>query len=266
MNLRVLLPAIALASISTLALAEEAPAPVPLPHCDAPIASVVVGKLQCKAANCDLGRTSGGEPAGGIFGALQQIANAQTGGAGNVVGIGDGIKDVLVTALTESGCFVVQDREQMAELQAELALVGKTLQAQQAEYLISGAITQIDISVKQSNLGGGLIPVVGAVGKKTQHAAVGLDLKLVNVDTATVVASKNAQAAIDTKSWNLAGGGVAPVGGTWGGFGGAFSSLKGTNLEAVTKDAIAKGVTFLVEAARADKANAAAAGFTGAPK
>lgn len=36
--------------------------------------------------------------------------------------------------------------------------------------------------------------MIGSVGKKTQHAAVAIDLKLVNVNTATVVASKNANA------------------------------------------------------------------------
>lgn len=228
--------------------------PVPLPQCDAPLASVTVGKMQCKAANCDLGRQSSGEPQGGLFAVLQQIARTQDSGAGNVSGIGDGIKDVLVTALTESGCFTVQDREQMEELRAELELVGKTLQAQKSDYLISGAVTQIDISVDNKSFGGGLLPVVGSVGRKSQRAAVALDLKLVNVDTATVIASKNAQATLESKSWSISGAGAVPVGGTWGGFGGAFSSLKGTNLEAVTKDAIARGVGFLVDGVRADLA------------
>jgi hypothetical protein len=53
--------------------------------------------------------------------------------------------------------------------------------------------------------------------------------------------------------------GVGFVGGTIAGFGGSFSNLKGTNLEAVTKEAIAQSVIFLVEAVTQAKAALATA-------
>lgn len=253
-------------AFSTAALAAD-PAPAPtLPKCDKPIASVMVGKMQCKAANCGGGQ---GNQAGGIA-ALLALAQAQNGGTPlNVTGIADGIKDVLVTALTESGCFDVQDREAMDEIAKELEMAGKKVQTQQADFLVSGAVTQIEVTQDNKSLGGGLLgaitsnPIIGAVaggvGFKTQKASVGLDMKLVNVNTAKVVASKRAEASSETSSFTL-GGGVG-AGGTGGiaGFGGSLSSLKGTNLEAVTKDAIVQSVHFLVDAARTAKPAVAAA-------
>jgi curli biogenesis system outer membrane secretion channel CsgG len=207
----------------------------------------MVGKMQCKAANCNNGN-NGGAGASGLA-ALLQMANAANGGLSNVSGIADGIKDVLVTALSESGCFEVQDREQLDEIAKELELAGKKVQTQQAEFLISGAVTQIDVSTENKSFGAGLLPFVGSIGTKTQKAAVALDMKLVRVETAKVVASKRATASTEDSSFSVGG---------WRRCRGRhhrrlrrlLSSLKGTNLEAVTKDAIVQSVNFLVDAAR----------------
>lgn len=154
---------------------------------------------------------------------------------------------MLVTALAETNCFDIQDREQMDEIARELELAGKKVQARQADYLISGAVTQIDVSTENTSFGGGLIPVIGSIGTKTQKAAVVLDMRLVDVNTAKVLASRRATASTENSSLSLGGFGDGAVGGTFAGFGGQFQSLKGTNLEAVAKDAIAQSVVFLVE-------------------
>jgi curli biogenesis system outer membrane secretion channel CsgG len=233
------------------------PAPViSLPHCDKPLASVMVGKMQCKAANCGSGAPNSG--ANGLA-ALLQMANAANNGLTNVSGIADGIKDVLVTALSETGCFDVQDREAMDEIAQELERAGKKVQTVQAEYLISGAVTQIDVSTDNKSFGGGFIPIIGAIGTKTQTAEVALDMRLVNVDTAKVVASKRSSASTENSTFTVGAGGMGTLNGSFGGFGGTLSSLKGTNLEAVTKDAIVQSVHFLVDATRQAKGIAATA-------
>lgn len=258
-SFRIAVAAVLAGAFQFAAAADAPPAPI-LPKCDKPIASVMVGKMACKAANCSGGQSN---PANGLA-AMMALAQAQQGGMPlNVSGIADGIKDVLVTALTESGCFEVQDREQMDEIAKELEMAGKKVQAQQAEFLISGAVTQIDVSQDNTSVGGGLLgaltraPLIGAVagsvGFKTQKAAVALDMKLVDVNTAKVVASKRSDASSETSSFSLNGGAGALGGAGLGGFGGSLASLKGTNLEAVTKDAIVQSVTFLVEAARTAK-------------
>ncbi len=245
---------------ATLAVAADAPPAPTLPHCDKPIASVMVGKMSCKASNCSGGQ---GNATGGLAAMLQMAQASQGGMPLNVSGIADGIKDVLVTALSESGCFNVQDRDQIDEINEELKRAGKTLQSQQADFLISGAVTQIDVSQENKGFGGGLLgvlahaPLIGAVAGnvsyKTQKAAVALDMKLVSVDTAQVVASKRAEASTESSSFSMGGGASAGSFGGMGGFGGSLSSLKGTNLEAVTKDAIVQSVSFLVDAARTAK-------------
>lgn len=246
-SLKSLAVSAALALSTNIAFATE---PAQLPRCEQPIASVMVGKLQCKAANCN--NAGAGSGATGLA-ALMQMANSANGGMTNVSGIADGIKDVLVTALTESGCFEVQDREAMDEIAKELEMAGKKVQAQQAEFLISGAVTQIDVSTENKSFGGGLIPILGSIGTKTQKAEVALDMKLVSVDTAKVIASKRASASSENSSFSVGALGGGMVGGTIGGFGGSLSSLKGTNLEAVTKDAIVQSVTFLVNSAKQAK-------------
>lgn len=250
---RIAFAALALASFA--AVAADAPPAPQLPKCDKPIASVVVNKLSCKAANCN--SANQGQNPGGLAALLAAVNGAN--GGGNVSGIADGIKDVLVTALTESGCFDVQDREQLAEIQAELALAGKKVETEQAEFMVSGAITQIDVSTETKSFGGGFIPIIGSVGTKTQKAAVALDMKLVSISNAKVVGSKRAQASSENSSFSMGAGAIGPIGGGFGGFGGSFSSLKGTNLEAVTKDAIIQSVTFLVDSARAAKTVASTA-------
>jgi curli biogenesis system outer membrane secretion channel CsgG len=248
---------ILLVGFSAGAVAADKTPPVMLPRCAAPLASVMIGKMQCKAANCNAA-TPGAGQAGGIA-ALIEMVNSANGGVTNVTGIADGIKDVLTTALTETGCFSVQDRDQMDEIAQELGRTGKTVQAEQAEFLISGAVTEIDVSVQNKSFGAGMIPIVGSIGKRKQSASVSLDMKLVSVNSAKVLASRRATATTETSSTSIGGFGAGFVGGNIGGFGGSFSNLKGSNLEAVTKDAIAQSVIFLVEAVTQAKAAPATA-------
>lgn len=251
MKLHLSLPlAVSVALLSSVACAAEPTAAPTLPRCTAPMASVMVGKMACKAANCNQGNAAG---ANSGLAALLQMANAANGGPTNVSGIAEGIKDVLVTALTETGCFNVQDREQMDELAEELKRAGKTIRAEQAEFLISGAVTQIDVATDNKSFGGGLLPFIGSIGSKTQTATVALDMKLVSVDTAKVLASKRASASSESSSMSIGAMGGGLIGGSIGGFGGSLSSLKGTNLEAVTKDALVQSVAFLVDAVRQAK-------------
>ena len=73
-----------------------------------------------------------------------------------------------------------------------------------------------------------------------------LDKKLVSVNSAKALASKRATASTETSPISFGADGIGFVGGIIGGFGGSFSNLKAINLEAVTKEAIAHSVIFLV--------------------
>jgi curli biogenesis system outer membrane secretion channel CsgG len=210
-------------------------------HCDKPVAKVMVGKLTCKAASCNSASAGNGNPIMALLAAAGQP---------NVSGIGDGIKDMMTTALQNSGCFEVMDRDAMDEIKKELAAAGLPMVTEAADFLVTGSLTQIEMEKSSTNFGWGLIPVIGSIGMTTQKASVGLDLRLVSVASAKVVGSKRIESSTEDSSFGVGGIGFGTAGGALVGFGGSFSSLKGTSLEKVTRDAIYKATDFLIAEAR----------------
>lgn len=206
-------------------------------HCEKPIARVIVGKLICKAASCTSASAGSANPLMALLAAAGQPGTS---------GLGDGIKDMMTTALQEGGCFEVMDREAMEEINRELEAVGKKVELDVADFLVTGAVTQIEMERSSANIGWGFIPVIGSVGRTTQKASVGLDIRLVSVATAKVVGSKRIEASTEDSSFGIGGLGFGTAGSGIVGFGGSFSSLKGTSLEKVTRDAIFKATDFLV--------------------
>lgn len=201
-----------------------------LPKCDKPIASVVVGKFNCKAASCQAQSS------------LALFMRAAGGSASTVDSLGSSMSDMLTTVLKSTGCFDIQEREAMDELAKELALVGKKVEVQQADFMISGAITSIDMSSDSTSLGGGFIPLLGMINITTKKADVGLDIKLIDVNRAKVLDAKTFTANNETTS-----AGFGAVG--WGGGGllaGGFSSFKNTPLEPLIRDVLAQTVNFSI--------------------
>jgi curli biogenesis system outer membrane secretion channel CsgG len=174
-------------------------------------------------------------------------------GQPNVSGIGDGIIDMMTTALQETGCFEVMDRDAMEEIKRELEAAGRKVETEAVDFLVTGAVTQIDMEKTSTNIGWGFIPVIGSVGRTTQKASVGLDLRLVSVSNGKVLTSKRIDSNTEDSSFGVGGFGLGSVGGSSVGFGGAYSSLKGTSLEKVTRDAIFKATSFLVTEAKKAK-------------
>lgn len=202
-----------------------------LPTCTKPVASVMVGKLACKAAGC--------QPLPAANSALLAMAMAQQRGP-NLAAVGDGMGAMLTTVLKETGCFDIQDREAMEELAKELALVGKKMEVQQADFMIAGSITSISMNTERKALGGGFIPIVGAFSKTTKTAEIGLDIKVVDVNRGKIVEAKTFQANNETTSTSFGAGGVGP------GFalGGAMQSLKGTPMEGIVRDILTQVASF----------------------
>lgn len=207
-----------------------------LPKCSKPIASVVVGKLTCKSAACQASAADAGHSNGLV--ALAQMASGES--EATFPGIGDGLKDMLTTVLKETGCFDIQEREAMDELAKELALVGKTVEVQQADYMISGAITSISMSTQKKALGGGFIPIVGAISTTKKTADLGLDIKIIDINKAKIVDAKTFTGNNQTSSYGLG------MGGFGGGMGlvGGLSNIKGTPMEEVVRDVLARVASF----------------------
>ena len=204
-----------------------------LPSCAAPIASVVVGKLVCKAASC---MPIGPDPTG--LGALARLA----GGAqqANFANFGDGMGAMLTTALKSTNCFDIQEREALDELAKELALVGKKVEVQQADFMISGSITSLNMSTEKTQIGGGFIPIVGLFSLTTKTADLGLDIKVIDVNRAKILESRTFTANNETTSTSF---GAAGFGGL-GILAGGMSSYKDTPLEPIIRDVLAQVASF----------------------
>ena len=135
------------------------------------------------------------------------------------------------------------DRENLRELNQELQMMGKTLKdVQVADYMISGAVTSITVEVTNTNIGGGSIPVVGGIDIKKTEAKMTVDVRLIDIASTMVTATKSYEAHSGKTATSLGTGGV--LGSV--GIGGAFSSLKGTALEEVTRDIVIRSTADLI--------------------
>ena len=113
--------------------------------------------------------------------------------------IGDGLREMLQTALFESNHFIVVDRADTAGISAEKLLSDSFLkdadailqpdQMHPAEILVYGAVTTLE-----GEGCGLLLKLPGApvkVGGKYHHAKVGIDLRLVDTASGKILAAKS---------------------------------------------------------------------------
>ena len=203
--------------------------------CEKPIGKIALGKVTCKAASCSNPKT----PEASF---LQQIASLT--GQPAYEGIGQGIGDMLISALRETGCFEVLERESLEELKQEMALMGKNIELEAADFLIGGSVTSLTMETTNTNLGLGIIPVLSAVDIKKTRAIVGMDIRVVDVNSGKVTFTKSYEANNQKSGLGIgAGTGWHGVG-----FGGIFSQLKGTALEEVVRDVVVRATVDIVDA------------------
>src|SRR5436305_1784498 len=147
---------------------------------------------------------------------------------GQDVDIGKGISDLLVKYLVKDGSYSVIERKAMDKILAEqnlsnsdranptsAAKLGKLLGV---DAIIVGSITQFGNDTKNTGIGGvgaGLGKVgIGGFGRKESKAIVALDARIVDIDTAEILAVAEGKGESKRTSTSMTGGG-----GGWGGFG-----------------------------------------------
>jgi len=195
---------------------------------------LTVGKVKCVASGC---QSSGAKGKGGLF-ALLQLA-----GVPSFEGIGKGLKDMYMSSLQKVGCFKLLDREAMEEIRKEQELMGvKPSKMEAADYSIMASVTSINFERKSGSLGGGFIPIVGAISRTKQKATLGMDVRVVAVQTGEVVYSNTYMAESGKTSYGVAGLGFG--GGV--GFGGSLSGLSGTAMEEVARDILIRSTNDIV--------------------
>jgi curli biogenesis system outer membrane secretion channel CsgG len=179
---------------------------------------------------------------------------------GTNVDVGKGIADLLVTDLVEDGTYSLIERKALDKIMAEqnfsnsnradptsAAKLGKLLGV---DAILVGSITQFGNETKKTNLGGGGGSWggygLGGIGHSKSNANVGIDARLVNVDTGEIMAVAEGKGTSSRSSTSLLGGG-----GNWHGFGGGnadfgSSDFQQTIIGEATKQAVDQLVTDLI--------------------
>lgn len=234
-------PALCLAEASDVSERE-----INVPKCEKVAAKVVFSEFKCKSADCSSGA---GQADPRRYRWWEYGSGGGTVAQPTYTGVGTGMSDMLATALSQTGCFEVQERAALDELNKELALVGKKVEAEAADYMVTGSITSIGFEQSSTGLGGlgflkgPLSLLAGAVDYKKSKVHMNMDIRVVDVKKAKIIASKTFQANNQKTGFGLNAAG-------WGGgvgLGGSHASISGSPLEEVARDLLVKSTSFLTE-------------------
>jgi len=199
-----------------------------LPKCDEPLATLAVKSFSCKAAAC--------------FRSLRVYGRTLPPKV-----VGEGIKDMLVTALVKTGCFKVLEREHLSAVKEERRMRGKSGKLPGAEFVLVGAVTalELDGSGRKATLFAVPVPFAGAVGVKTEtgKAHVALDVRLISTEDGSVVLAETVEGK--SERWKVGLGGAGLIGRVVSG--GWLEGFENTPLEEAVRDLIYRTVWTLVE-------------------
>ena len=218
---------------------------IAVPRCDKPVAKVMIGEIKCKSVDC--GSNAGGEDP-------RRYKWWESFGTGNTVnqpsytGVGTGMTEMLATALSQTGCFEIMERAALEELNKELALVGRKVEAEAADYMVTGSITSLGFEQSSTGLGGlGFLPkpialLAGSVDFKKSKVWMNMDLRLVDVNKAKLMGSKTFEANNQRSGFGMSAAGWAGVG-----FGGSHAAISGSPLEEVARDLLVRSTAFVTD-------------------
>ena len=156
------------------------------------------------------------------------VRTAVAGVFGTDIDVGRGMSDLLVKHLVKDGTYSVIERKMLDKILAEqnfsnsdranptsAAQIGKILGV---DAIIVGTITQFGGENKNTKVGGGGGGWggfgVGGFGKKSSKAIVGVDARIIDIDTAEILGVAEGKGESKREGLSLAGGG-----GNWHGFG-----------------------------------------------
>ena len=119
--------------------------------------------------------------------------------------IGNGLSDMLVTALVESKKFIVIERQELNKIMQEQGLgmsgavtpqsAAKVGQLLGVELMITGSVSEF--GTKKDKVGGSLGSLSGFnLGMSTESARSVVDIRLVNTNTGEIIAANKAPAMI----------------------------------------------------------------------
>lgn len=167
--------------------------------------------------------------------------------------IGDGLREMLVTALHNSGRFIVLERMDIKGLAAEQALSRSAMARSGmaipgggmdvAEVMVYGAVTEFEGDASGSNFRFGLpgVPMTLGGGGKKAHMAV--DVRAVDVRTGRILLSRRIIGSAESSQGSLGaspsvGGQSMPV---------SFGAFRNTPMEKAIRDTVAQATQYLVD-------------------
>jgi len=125
--------------------------------------------------------------------------------------VGDGMSDMLITALVKSGRYQVMERGEIQKLLDEQSLgqsgvvtqesAAKVGQMLGVELAVFGAVTEFGWA--EGNVGGSLAKKGLGVGVKTSSATVAVDVRMVNTSTGEIIAAENVRKQQSKKGISL---------------------------------------------------------------
>src|SRR5262245_60952670 len=156
------------------------------------------------------------------------------------VDIGQGISDMLVTFLVKDGTYSIIERKALDKILAEQnfansdranpASAAKIAKLLGVDAIIVGSITQFGNETQNTNVGGAGRSLggfgIGGFGRKESSAIVGIDARMVNVDTGEIMVVAAGKGESKRKSTSLLGGG-----GNWKGFGAGRVDMGSSNFQ-----------------------------------
>ncbi len=177
---------------------------------------------------------------------------------GSNVDVGQGVSDLLLTYLVKDGSFSIIERKNLDKILAEQnfsnsdradpSSAAKIGRLRGVDAILVGSVTQFGNETKNTGVGGvgaGLGKIgLGGFGQKQTKAIVGLTARIVNIDTAEIMAVAEGKGESKRTSTSMSG-----FGGGWGGFGGGRVDFGSSNFQSTI---IGEAVRFSVEALTAD--------------
>jgi curli biogenesis system outer membrane secretion channel CsgG len=207
-------------------------------QCNTAVSTVIVNDLSCKTANCQAATSnSNNNPISGIA-QLAQMASGES--SNNFPGVEKSLSSLITSRLQATGCFDIQDREALETLKSEMALAGKSLKLNPAKYVITGAVTSVELNTKKRDIAGGyipkFIPVLGSMKQTSKTADLSLDIKILDVQNGQILGSKTFSDNGEKRSYNV----------SFNDIGGA-SGIKGTALEPLVTNILDQIADYSVE-------------------
>jgi curli biogenesis system outer membrane secretion channel CsgG len=186
-------------------------------------------------------------PAAGGNKALVSIGEFQVKAATAGQAIGEGLREMLVTALFSSGSYAVIERQDLPGLAAEQALVRSRMaregqavtepQQQMAEIMVHGAVTEFDGDARGGSGQFSLPGVPLNIGRSGKTAHMAIDVRVVDVNSGRILGAQRIVGSAQSSNMGLSGmAGSVPM---------SLGVYRNTPMEAAIRTCVEQAVAYI---------------------